>query len=54
VQSVVQEVSSKVDSWVEDRERELTQLATVINTAGPVNAADAIGLIDTATVNDPF
>jgi len=54
VQSVAQEVSSKVDSWVEDRERELTQLATIINTAGPVNAADAIGLIDKATVNDPF
>ena len=54
VQSVAQEVSSKVDSWVEDRERELTQLATIINTAGPVSAPAAIGLIDKATVNDPI
>ena len=54
VQSVAQEVSSKVNSWVEDRERELTQLATIINTAGPVSAPAAIGLIDKATVNDPF
>jgi methyl-accepting chemotaxis protein len=54
MQRVAQEVASKVDSWVEDRERELTQLASIINTAGPVDASAAIGLIDKATVNDPF
>ena len=54
VQSVAQEVSSKVDSWVQDRERELTQLANLISTSGATTPEQAISLISRATSNDPF
>ena len=54
VQSVAQEVSSKVDSWVQDRERELTQLSNLISTSGATTAQQAISLISRATSNDPF
>jgi methyl-accepting chemotaxis protein len=54
VQSVAQEVSSKVDSWVQDRERELTQLANLISTSGATTPGQAISLISRATSNDPF
>jgi methyl-accepting chemotaxis protein len=54
VQSVAQEVASKVDSWVEDRERELTQLASVMSASGTTTPQSAIGLISKATANDPF
>ena len=54
VQSVAQEVSSKVDSWVQDRERELTQLSNLISTSGATSAQSASSLISRATSNDPF
>jgi methyl-accepting chemotaxis protein len=54
VESVAQEVSSKVDSWVQDRERELTQLSNLISTSGATTAQQAISLISRATSNDPF
>jgi methyl-accepting chemotaxis protein len=54
VQSVAQEVASKVDSWVEDRERELTQLASIMASSGTTTAQSAIQLISKATSNDPF
>jgi hypothetical protein len=54
VQSVAQEVASKVDSWVEDRERELTQLSNLISASGANSAQTAIDLIVRATTNDPF
>ena len=54
VQSVAQEVASKVDSWVQDRERELTQLSGLISTSGATSAQSALSLISRATSNDPF
>jgi len=54
VQSVAQEVSSKVDSWVQDRERELTQLSNLISTSGATSAPEAISMVSRATANDPF
>ena len=54
VQSVAQEVSSKVDSWVEDRERELTQLANIIAASGSPSAQSAISLMSHSITNDPF
>ncbi|MGA3183780.1 MAG: methyl-accepting chemotaxis protein [Candidatus Dormibacteria bacterium] len=54
VQSVAQEVASKVDSWVEDRERELTQLASIMSASGTSTAQSAIELISKATAADPF
>ncbi len=54
VQSVAQEVSSKVESWVQDRERELTQLANLISTSGANSAQTGIELLARATTNDPF
>ena len=54
VQDVAQEVSSKVDSWVEDRERELTQLANIIAASGSTSAQSAISLMSHSITNDPF
>jgi methyl-accepting chemotaxis protein len=54
VQSVAKEIASKVDSWVQDRERELTQLASLISTSGSTSAQSAISMITRATSNDPF
>jgi methyl-accepting chemotaxis protein len=54
VQSVAQEVASKVDSWVQDRERELTQLASIMSSSGTTTAQSAINLISKATASDPF
>ena len=54
VQSVAQEVASKVDSWVQDRERELTQLSNLVQASGANSAQTAIDLIVRATTNDPF
>ena len=54
VQSVAQEVSSKVDSWVQDRERELTQLSNLISTSGATSGQAAISMVSRATTNDPF
>jgi methyl-accepting chemotaxis protein len=54
VQSVAQEVSSRVYSWVQDRERELTQLSNLISTSGATSAQSAISLMTRATTNDPF
>ena len=54
VQSVAQEVASKVNSWVEDRERELSQLASIISSSGTASAQSAVGLLNKATSDDPF
>ena len=54
VQSVAQEVASKVSSWVQDRERELTQISNLISASGANSAQTAIDLIVRATTNDPF
>ena len=54
VESVAQALSSKVDSWVQDRERELSQLATVISSSAAADAPSAMSLIGNATFNDPF
>ena len=54
VQTVAQEVSSQVDSWVQDRERELTQLASIISSSDATGAKPAIALIAKSTSSDPF
>jgi len=54
VETVAQEVSSKVDSWVQDRERELTQLASIISSSNAADAKSAVTLIAKATSSDPF
>jgi len=54
VQGVAQQVASKVDSWVQDRERELTQLAAIINSSNATSAQAAIPLLAKASFNDPF
>jgi methyl-accepting chemotaxis protein len=54
VETVAQEVSSKVDSWVQDRERELTQLAGIISSSDATGAKSAVTLIANATSSDPF
>ncbi len=54
VQSVAEEVSSKVDSWVQDRERELSQLSSIISSSNVPSAQQAVALIAKATESDPF
>jgi methyl-accepting chemotaxis protein len=54
VESVAQQVASKVDSWVLDRERELTQLATIIGSSDATTTQGDIQLLSKASFNDPF
>jgi hypothetical protein len=54
VKSVAQEVSTMVDAWVQDRERELTQLANTILTSNATGPPAALSMISRATNADPF
>ena len=54
VKSVAQEVSTLVDAWVQDRERELTQLANTILTSNATGPPAALSMISRATDADPF
>jgi methyl-accepting chemotaxis protein len=54
VKNLAQEIAGRVDAFVQERERELTQLASIINDSRPADGAAAVGLLVHATFNDPF
>jgi methyl-accepting chemotaxis protein len=54
VQNLAGEIASKVDSFVQEREREVVQLASLVERSGAANGAAAARLLASATLNDPF
>jgi len=54
VQNLAKQIASKVSDFIQEREREITELSAVIDQSGASSGQAAAHLLTQATFNDPF